>query len=143
MIWPTLAVLLSLAALALVMVAWQVDDWGRDLTTNTASTSDDPRSALPAHRSGLPPAELARHVLSAIDKLPRWQLAELTEGDGKVMLHLVRSTPLLRFRDDIMVTISPEPTGSILRAVSQSRIGKGDLGQNPRNLRELLSALDS
>jgi len=143
MLWPTLAVLLSLLALVVVIVALQVDDWRRDLTTNTASTSDDPRSALPAHHSELAPAELARHVLSVIDKLPRWRLAKLTEGDGQVTLHLVRSTPLLRFQDDITVAISPEPTGSILRAVSQSRVGKGDLGQNPRNLRELLSALKS
>jgi uncharacterized protein (DUF1499 family) len=35
----------------------------------------------------------------------------------------------------------PESRGSLLRAKSQSRIGKGDLGQNARNLRALVRGL--
>jgi hypothetical protein len=118
-----------------------VDDWQRDLNTNFAVTSDEPAAPLPARRSDLPPAELAKDVIAAAAKLPGWRLDKLVEGEGIVTLRFIRTTRLLRFKDDIEVSISPWAEGSILRAESRSRIGRGDLGQNPRNLRELLAAV--
>jgi uncharacterized protein (DUF1499 family) len=56
-------------------------------------------------------------------------------------LHFVRTTPLMRYKDDIRVRIVPAASGSRVSAESRSRIGRGDLGQNPRNLRELLAAV--
>jgi uncharacterized protein (DUF1499 family) len=44
----------------------------------------------------------------------------------------------MKYRDDIRVQIEPAAEGTRLSAESRSRVGKGDLGQNPRNLRELL-----
>ncbi len=140
-IWPTVAIVLSIGAVSLTLVSLVVEDWPRDFTTNTASTSDDPKAPLAAHRSDLPPAELANHAIAAAGKLPGWHLAKLEEGQGVVTLRFVRSTRVLRFKDDITLHIVAEDGGSILRADSKSRIGKGDLGQNPRNLRELLAAL--
>jgi uncharacterized protein (DUF1499 family) len=76
----------------------------------------------------------------AISSLPRWTLEERDETS----LHTVRATSLLRFKDDINATVEPDdtPGWTRLKLTSASRIGKGDLGQNPRNLRELLDALD-
>lgn len=141
MLWPVLAVLISVAVISVAIVSLYVDDWQRDFTTNHASTSDNPKSPLPALRSELSPAELANHTMGVMGKISRWRLAKLDEGAGEVTLHFVRVTRLARFADDITVRISPEGEGSILRAESRSRIGKGDLGQNPRNLRELLEAV--
>lgn len=140
-LWPTLAVLLSIAVVTVAVLALFIEDWSRDLTQNTASTSDDPRAALPALRSDLPPAELANHAIAVAGHLPRWRMAKLDEGQGEITIRFIRTTPLMRFKDDITVRISPDEGGSILRAESKSRLGKGDLGQNPRNLRELLTAL--
>lgn len=53
-------------------------------------------------------------------------------------VRLVRATRFWRFEDDVTVKISPAEGGSVVTAQSQSRVGKGDLGQNPRNLIELL-----
>ena len=140
-IWPTLAIVLSIGIVGLTLLSLYVDDWKRDFTTNTASTSDDPKAALPAYHSDLPAAELANHTISAAGELKGWHLAKLEEGQGIVTLRFVRSTKLLRFKDDITVHIASEDGGSVLRAESKSRLGKGDLGQNPRNLRELLTAV--
>ena len=140
-IWPTVAIVLSLGAVGLALLSLYIEDWSRDFTMNTASTSDDTKSALAAYRSDLPSAELANHTIAAAGRLPGWHLAKLEEGQGVVTLRFVRSTRLLRFKDDITVRITSEDGGSILRADSKSRLGKGDLGQNPRNLRELLAAL--
>lgn len=140
-VWPTLAILLSLGLMGFSLVALYVDDWQRDLRERMASTDDDPRSPLAAYRTDQSPAELANHVVAVIGRLPRWRLERLEEGDGEVRLHLVRTTRWLRRKDDVRLRISPEGEGSILRAESQSRSALPDLGQNPRNLRELLGAI--
>lgn len=140
------AVSIAILLLLLVVVAPPlliIDDWSRDLTTNHAATSEgaDDEALRPIH-STRSPSETAQLVERAAAELSRWELVEETSGkDGVVTLALVRTTPLLRFRDDITVTISPEGNGSIITAESQSRVGRGDLGQNPRNLKELLGAV--
>ena len=85
---------------------------------------------------------MAELALDAASGLARWQLVEQNESGGIIQLHFVRATPLWRFKDDIRVRIAPAAGGgSLLTAESRSRVGKGDLGQNPRNLRELLGAI--
>jgi uncharacterized protein (DUF1499 family) len=54
----------------------------------------------------------------------------------------VRKTRLFRFRDDVTARVRPDPGGARLELTSASRLGRGDLGQNPRNLEELLRAVD-
>lgn len=145
--WIALYIALGLAATLAIGVALvlftQVEDWSRDLRINVAATSDDsPDERLRPLRAPLAPAELADRVELAAGKLPGWTLeSRLAEGKA-IRLHFVRTTPLLRFKDDIRVTIEPQSDGgSLLQAESRSRVGKGDLGQNPRNLRELVTAV--
>ncbi|MBX3413480.1 MAG: DUF1499 domain-containing protein [Pirellulales bacterium] len=119
-----------------------VEDWSRDLTTNTAETSetsDDPllRPML-LHR---PVAESADLVEHAVHTLVRWEIAGRDQEGNTVVVRLVRTTALWRFKDDITVRLEPVAEGTRVSARSQSRVGKGDLGQNPRNLRELFEAL--
>ena len=38
--------------------------------------------------------------------------------------------------------VTPAPDGARLELASASRVGEGDLGQNPRNIKELLEAVD-
>lgn len=141
-VFPIVAIVLSILAVAFAIVSLYIDDWQRDFVTSTAATVDEPHAALAAHRSDLPPAELANHTIAVVGHLPRWRLVKLDEGHGEVTIRFVHATPLLRLKDDITVRISPDNGGSVLRAESKSRLLKGDFGQNPRNLRELLAALD-
>ncbi len=83
--------------------------------------------------------ELLAAVRRVADRLPRWTLRDAGE-DG---LDLVHSTSLFRFKDDVTVRVFQEAGATRAEFESASRIGKGDLGQNPRNLRELLDALDA
>jgi uncharacterized protein (DUF1499 family) len=136
----TVAGLLALAA----GMAATVDDWSRDLWTNVAATSAgaaDPQ--LRPIQSPLQPSELAAQTITAAQRLPRWQLAEQAAARDAIDLHFVRTTGLWKFKDDIRVRIEPHAGGSLLTAQSRSRVGKGDLGQNPRNLKELLDGLRS
>jgi uncharacterized protein (DUF1499 family) len=145
--WIALYIAAGLLALLIVAVVIglisQVEDWSRDLSTNVATTDENAKDERfrPIH-SPLSSTELADRVETAAAALPGWALAN-REGDSEgARLHFIRTTPLLRFKDDIRVTIAPTAEGgSLLTAESRSRIGKGDLGQNPRNLRELLGVL--
>jgi len=129
-----LILLLVLAAPLLI-----IDDWSRDLSTNRAATSND--AANPSLRnidSKLPPEELAEVVRQAVPELNGWKLAGSGQPD---VVRFTRTTRLMGFVDDIEVTIQATSDGSTLSAVSQSRTGRGDLGQNPRNLVELTNAV--
>jgi uncharacterized protein (DUF1499 family) len=141
-----LLVLLSLGALIigapLVILLVLVDDWSRDLTTNVAQTS--PHAADPLLRPlelRQTVAEVEALVAAATRHLPHWEYRGRMERDGAVEIHLVRTTRLFRFKDDVTVRVRDLGEVREVSAVSASRLGRGDLGQNPRNLKELLSAL--
>lgn len=84
------------------------------------------------------PERLTATIEEAIGKLSRWTLESSANGE----LHATRSTRLFRFTDDVTVSVVERAGGSEAYFESASRIGKGDLGQNPRNLEELLKATD-
>lgn len=143
MIWT-----LAIVAVVVVFIFSQIDDWKRDFTTNSAAT--DPRSDdLQPARLPLSPEAAADQLLATVATMPRWSVAEPSDHtageDGIVRLHLIRTTPLMRFKDDIHVELIPDTDGAATTVMirSQSRVGKGDLGQNPRNIRELLRALET
>lgn len=116
----------------------------RGLTTNTAAIdarADDP---------DLRPVELGYSADQAADRIEAWTKSEsVWKVESKeaspeaVTMHLTRTTRVFRFVDDVHVTINRTDGGSIVTATSQSRVGKGDLGQNPRNLKELIAVLRS
>ena len=139
---PWTALIITVGFLA--AIALRIDDWGRDWTQNTASLEPD------APRPGLRPVELDSNVEAVIDQIrlwtetdAMWDLVSVGPDDETPQtLELTRTTPIMRFVDDIQVTIQKKPPGGVIvSATSQSRAGKGDLGQNPRNLIELTSAL--
>ena len=127
------------------VVAWQVDDWGRDLTTNRAATSIDAGDVslrsleLPASTE-----EIRAAIIQFVERSESWEIGvgedANDEKDGEVIL-LVRTSRLFRFADDVHVSLQPTAVGTRVDVASQSRVGKGDLGQNPRNIRKLLQAL--
>ena len=122
----------------LLVIAVQVDDWGRDLSTNVAETSDSANdSLLRPIATTLPLDDIADRVREAAD-LPRWQFTRQVPHDSGIRLEFVRTSPVFRFRDDVTVWIDDAGHERTIRARSASRVGSGDLGQNPRNLRLLM-----
>ncbi len=118
------------------------DNLLRGLTTNHANW--DPGSPDPAQR----PLELAIDVDQAAARLrtwvedqANWSIEDQQTVDAGLHLSLTRRTPVFRFTDDIRVRLrsTAEGEGCVVEAESRSRIGKGDLGQNRRNLGELRS----
>lgn len=85
------------------------------------------------------PERLLPALQRTIEDLPRWTI--LSSEDDE--LRAVRTTRLLRFKDDVTVRLLPHGEGTRAEFFSASRVGRGDLGQNPRNLKELIRALDN
>jgi uncharacterized protein (DUF1499 family) len=131
-----------LAGVGLLVVALQVDDWGRDLTTNVAETTPDGSEPLlrplTVSLTADATAELVRAVAAG---LPRWRFVSEEVDNGTRRLRFVRTSRLFRFRDDVTVWIDDLGGQRVVRARSASRVGNADLGQNPRNLRALMEAL--
>jgi uncharacterized protein (DUF1499 family) len=97
-----------------------------------------PNSARTARTYPVDPGRLLPAVRRAVEGLPRWRLAASEEDEVRA----VRKTRPFRFEDDVTARVGPHPDGARLALTSASRLGKGDLGQNPRNLAELLRAAD-
>jgi uncharacterized protein (DUF1499 family) len=129
---------LTVAVLSLGAVIWRVDDWSRDWTQNTAE---------------LDPVDLDVSLEQALQQITRWAQSQPSwdvqsvqrPDDQSATIHLTRTTRVFRFVDDIHAIIRNRTDGQGVRieASSQSRVGQGDLGQNPRNLAELTRGLRS
>lgn len=155
-IFTIIALVIGLVFILLVIGSLRmVEDWSRDLTTNWAATHPDHSDTrLRPYECPGTPQQLADRLQQNVNTMPRWKwIAERREGE-EIVVELTRSTPLFRFVDDVRVRIEPiagaarageeqakEPARVRLVAESRSRVGRGDLGQNPRNLRELLDSL--
>lgn len=135
------------AAIGVLMVGkmiWMIDDWGRDFTSNYAELSQtNPDETLRPLLVPLPASEVKTAVQRWVSSQSTWAIVDDSESaspeDSLGQLHLTRTTAVFRFVDDIHIQIveQSDPPQTTLTAESQSRVGKGDLGQNPRNLRML------
>ncbi len=144
-----LAIAAGSALLAVIVaLVCRVDDWGRDLSTNSAETSPDAEDpTLRTLKLPAAPNEVAAAIADWAGRENAWVLKEITnEQEQGLVVALIHTTRWLGFQDDVRVVLAPSETGkaetgTTVDVTSQSRIGKGDLGQNPRNIRELLRAL--
>ena len=106
--------------------------------SNIAATADgaaDPR--LRPHVYPLSPLQTAHAVVDAIERLPRWEVVAGKNG----VIWATRRTRLFRFVDDVYLLLLPAHDSTVVFARSASRVGRGDLGQNRRNLGELWEAI--
>lgn len=116
-------------------MAWH--DW---LTKNWADLepgADDP--GLEAVLMPEAPAEALRRAAGIVEGLPRW--AVVSADPEAATLHATHATRLWHFLDDIRLRFEPVEGGTLLTGRSRSRIGKGDFGQNARQLRQLAATL--
>jgi uncharacterized protein (DUF1499 family) len=110
------------------------------LTRNWADT-DEPASGLAPPELPWPPEQALARLQAAIATLPRWQVVSVEPAS--LALHATRTTRLWHFVDDITVRLEAAAAGSRVHGRSQSRVGKGDFGQNRRNLLQLFAALEA
>jgi uncharacterized protein (DUF1499 family) len=85
---------------------------------------------------------VTKAVKAAIARLPRFAFVGAGTGPGGSEVQAVAKTRVFRFKDDVSVRIRREGGKTKVTVRSKSQTGKIDFGQNARNVRELLAALD-
>lgn len=141
---PALVILAGVVLTVLTVICLQVDDWSRDWTHNTAETDPDAKDVnMRPIDSSLTPNDFADLVIDVMQDVNRWDIKEKSQiGDEIVQVDLIHRTFFVGFKDDVQVEIVKTENGSTLYARSRSRIGQGDLGQNPRNIKELIGKVN-
>jgi uncharacterized protein (DUF1499 family) len=84
-------------------------------------------------------SEALARIEAAIKTMSRWHLESQDASTGIVTA--TRKTRLFRFTDDVTLRLEATASGTRLHAVSRSRVGASDLGQNRRNVIELFAKL--
>lgn len=107
------------------------------LKQNWADTWPPSHSDLAPLEITIPVESAAPAVARIIATMPRWHL----ESYGAQSIQATRKTRFLNFVDDVVIRFEEIAGGTRIHARSQSRIGRGDLGQNRRNLLELFDAI--
>jgi uncharacterized protein (DUF1499 family) len=130
------AALGAAGALGAALVSWPILN---DVETGRTPRYPDlrPRS----YQAG--PAEVARAARAALEGLPRFRVTGSGSGPRGQEIQAVATTRVFRFQDDVTVRVTREGGRTRLSVRSRSRVGKWDLGQNARNVRAVLSALDA
>lgn len=111
----------------------------RWFTHNWADTDEPSHPDITPLELSMSPTEAFAHVEATIRHLSRWQVEQVEPDTATI--RATRRSRLFRFVDDVTIRIEPVGDKSRIHARSQSRLGKGDLGQNRRNLIELFQSL--
>ncbi len=124
-----IAALLLGLGLATVPRAW----WTlNDVTTGATPEYPDVQPL----ESKRPPGEVFDAVRGVLAVRPRTRVVAADSAAGRIEAEA--TTRLFRFVDDLTVRVEPAGTGSRLLVRSRSRVGRGDLGQNARTIRDIL-----
>ena len=134
--------ILAAAAAIMLNIFLRIDNWQRDWTTNFAKLEPDASDPLLRPLTlPMPQEDAARRIIDWANSQDHWKVQSTEANDRGTAIHLTRTTGWMRYTDDIRLQLIDDETETRLEAESQSRLGKGDLGQNPRNLKELVQGL--
>jgi uncharacterized protein (DUF1499 family) len=85
-----------------------------------------------------PPAAAFERALAAARSMG-WKIVAAVPADGRI--EATATTRWFRFKDDIVIRITPQRAGSRIDVRSKSRLGRGDLGTNAKRIRAYLRTL--
>jgi uncharacterized protein (DUF1499 family) len=115
----------------------------RTLTHNVADTRDSevyPDLKPRRYAAGL--QEVFEALVRVIEGRERWEIVESSHEEREASVAAEVETKWAGFVDDLSVDLSVEGDEVVVHARSASRVGKGDMGQNARTVRELFDRLD-
>jgi uncharacterized protein (DUF1499 family) len=88
-----------------------------------------------------PPDRAFERALRLAKQRPGWEVG-FDNVTGRVFEGVVTSS-IFGFKDDFVVRVRPDGTGSVVDMRSKSRDGKGDLGANAERIRAFLRDLSA
>lgn len=87
-----------------------------------------------------PPDEAFERALT-VARESGWQIVAAEKSAGRI--EATDTTFWFGFKDDVVIRITPAPTGSRIDVRSVSRVGKSDVGANAARIRRYLTALQN
>ncbi len=118
---------------------WAATAWPRINDVETGKTPEYPD--LRIHDYGAAPEVVVKRVQSLVAGLPRWEVVGVGRGPAGAEIQALHTT-LVGLKHDVTIRVRREGSRTRVSARSKSRTGPWDFGQNARNIRELLDALD-
>ena len=135
---PVLALLLGILAAAVpiggYITARSVPPI-HDISTDPKEQTDAQRAAYPdvqPLRLAVAPNVAFERAKGAVEEMG-WQIAREDPSAGRI--EAVATTFWFGFKDDVVIRVSAEGTGSRIDVRSKSRVGVSDLGTNARRIR--------
>jgi len=133
--WAILATVGAVLALAIVAL---LKGWPVINVVETGSTPEYP-DLLPKPYQAKKD-RVFDAALQAVGRMPRWTLVSTQPELGSIRAEA--NTMLFRFVDDIVIRVTEQGDGTVVNVRSASRIGRGDFGQNARNIRAFFAEMD-
>jgi uncharacterized protein (DUF1499 family) len=88
------------------------------------------------------PDRVAKALEKALASLAGWEVVGSGHGQASHSLQAVHTTPVVQRKEEVSVRIWREGDRTRMTVRSKSRTDLPDFGQNARNIRELLAALE-
>lgn len=114
--------------------------WPRIHQVETGRTPEYPDLKPRSYAAG--EDRVAAAVKAAIGRLPRWRVVGAASGVRGTDIQAEHAMPLVGLKEDITVQIRRQSGRTEVRVLSRSPSVPWDFGQNARNVRELLEAVD-
>jgi uncharacterized protein (DUF1499 family) len=142
-IGATRKALLAIFAITMVLPWLLVRNFGERLTasgtTNRADTTTNTPPDLQPREYAASPQQVSAALATAVDQLG-WELVRSNDNSTFEI-----EVPVPRwgwFIDDMTVTLREANGTTVVNMQSQSRVGRGDLGENRRHIVQLFTVLD-
>lgn len=129
----------GLVLLVLVVIRVIIGLFVPSLNMNDVTTGATPEYPdLQPQRFAAPVAQVF-DAASAVAHAQGWEVTQEDRATGVVQA--VATTPLMHFKDDVTITVTPDGDATKVVVRSHSRVGKGDLGANAKRIRLFQSEL--
>ena len=111
---------------------------GADYDPANAAEQQKGYPEIKTFSSALPPAELFEKAKLVATNMG-WEIAAAEPAEGRI--EATDTTMWFGFKDDIVIRIAADGTGSKLDIRSMSRVGKSDIGKNASRIKDFLARL--
>ena len=132
------AILVTVGAIMIVAVIALLRSWPVINVVETGSTPEYPDLLPKSYQAK--PGRVFDAALRAVSRMPRWTVVSSRPEQGDIRVEA--RTLLLRFVDDVVIRVAEQGGGTVVNVRSASRVGRGDFGQNARNVRTFFIELD-
>jgi uncharacterized protein (DUF1499 family) len=129
-----------IAVASVVGAVWAVTAWPHINDVETGKTPEYPD--LKPRDYNASADTVARAAKAVIARLPAWTFVGAGQGAAGAEIQAVHTTRVLHFKDDVTIRLTRAAGRTHVSIRSKSRVGAWDFGQNARNIREFLGALD-